>query len=199
MRKNLLRGLAVTGAAAALSVGLVTSANAATVTGGGAITGTASSISFTASSIGMSCGTVAFSGTSYTGTGLTKIADLSSSTWSNCLGPLSLPMTVTQSGTWAVNATSVSGGVATGSVTGISVHVQDTSTGGGICKFDVSGSAPATFTNSTQILGVTASGLTVSGVSGCFGLLSGSSTAAFSGSFAVTNPATGAAWPITVS
>jgi hypothetical protein len=207
-RKNLLRSLAVTGAAAAVTVGMATSAFAGppfTVTVGGNTSGTyaiagdsTAAIAFHAG-VDMSCSSVHVDGSVTAGSTSSKIADLTGSTWNNCKGPLNIDMTVQQVGTWEVDATSGpdASGVTQGQVTGIDAIVTDTSTGGGICSFEVTGQAPGNSTNGTQILQVNATSLTVSHVSGCFGLVT--SPASFSGNFHVTNPATGNEWPVIIS
>jgi hypothetical protein len=205
MRTALLRGLAAGAGAIALTVGVATSAVAGppfTVTVGGntagsyAIAGDSTTAIAFHAGVDMSCGSIHFDGSVTAGSTSSKIADLSGSTWVNCLN---MDLSVQQIGTWEVDATSGpnASGVTQAQVTNIDAIVTDTSSGGGVCSFDVTGSAPGNFHNDTQDLTLNANNLTVSNVSGCFGLISGPMS--FSGNFHVTNPATGNEWPVTIS
>jgi hypothetical protein len=208
MHKALLHSLAVVVGAITLTVGVATSAFAGppfTVTVGGNTSGSypvagdsTSAIAFHAG-VDFSCSSIHFDDTVAAGATSSKVADLTGSTWNNCKGPLNMDMTVQQVGTWEVDATSGpdANGVTQAQVTNILALVTDTSTGGGICSFRVTGSAPGNFDNDTQDLTLNVTNLPVSNVSGCFGLVSGPMS--FSGTFHVTNPATGSEWPVTIS
>jgi hypothetical protein len=220
MRKNLLRGLAITGAATGTTLAMAASAFAGppfTVSiPGVAAGGTApiafvstSSVSFTAG-IALSCSAMDAAGTAHAGTISTSpytIADITSSVVSGCMGPLGMGLEVSQGHTWHVDATGGpdASGVTRVIIGSISAHVQDSSTHGGICSFDVTGTIGGTFTNSTQILSVTGpSTLNVSNASGCFSLIPNGTTASVTGNFDVqvppaTHPTPGAHYPITIS
>jgi hypothetical protein len=225
MRKNLLRGLAVTGAAAAVALTMTSTAvaappssveiNGTTVAGSGPATDggypivgvSTAAINFTAG-VAMSCSTVEVYGEAYAGSPApSPIANLTSSNWGGCVGPLGIGMEVAQSGTWALTGSNVSSGVTTGTISNVHAHVQDSSTHGGICSFDVAGTVGGSFTNSSQILAVTGpSTLTVSNVSGCFSLVPNGTTASFTGNFDVqkvptgpVRPTPGPHWPIIIS
>jgi hypothetical protein len=208
MHTALLRSLAASGGAIALTICMATSAFAGppfTVTVAGNTSGSyavagdsTSAIAFHAG-VDFSCSSIHFDGTVTAGSTATKIADLTGSTWNGCYTFLNMELSVQQIGTWEADATSGpdANGVTTEQVTNIDALVTDTSTDGGICSYEVTGSAPGTVTNGTQILQVNATNLTVSHVSGCFGLISGPMS--FSGNFHATNPATGNEWPVTIS
>lgn len=218
MRKNLLRGLAVIGAVAAVTISMAASAFAGppfTVTVAGSTSGSyaflgtsTAPINFTAG-VSMSCSSVVVGSNDATkdhidaGTHSTSpytIGSFQDSSWGGCTGPLGICMQVTQNGTWNINAISGpdASGVTTGSIANVSAHVQDCS-GGSTCRFDVNGSVQGTFTNGTQVLAVTGpSSLTVSNISGCFGLVT--PTASFTGNFHVTDAAaTPAVYPVVIS
>lgn len=90
---------------------------------------------------------------------------------SGCTGPAGLVFAVTGSGTWGVNVTDATGGVAAGALTNFRVHVR--STAGPACSFDIGrfsgsyassatstvpgGTLPGTYANSTQNLQLPAS------------------------------------------
>jgi hypothetical protein len=208
MHKALLRSLAAVAGAITLTVGMATSAFAGppfTVTVAGstagsyAVAGDSTSAVSIHAGVDYTCSSVHFDGTVPAGATSATIADLTGSTWSSCITFLGLDLSVQQIGTWEVDATSGpdDSGVTAVQVTGIDAIVTDTSTDGGICSYEVKGSAPGNFTNGTQIVQVNATSLTVSNVSGCFGLVSGPMS--FSGTFHVTNPATDNEWPVTIS
>lgn len=209
-KKNLLRGLTVTGIAAAASLGLATSAFAATpvsVTVGSytsgshpitaTTTGTTPQVTFTAG-VKMTCDQATVRGNVNAGLfsapAPNPVASVTSTStdWVNCLGPLGIGMTVIPgTGAWDLNAVDTnnpSAGITQGTVDNVSAHVQDTSSGGATCSFDVSGSVPGSFNNSTQHLVIpgTSSTLHVSNIVGCFGLVT--STASFKGDFLVNSP-----------
>lgn len=142
----------------------------------------------------LTCTSSTAAGNSTRGTGLsgTNIARITSTTFSNCTGPAGITFTVTHSGTWTLNAVSYSGGVTTGTITGISARLS-----GPLCSATVTGSVQARFTNSNfatppsaatlQIL-TTGSTLRISSVSGCFGLIRNGDAATFSGTYRINNP-----------
>jgi hypothetical protein len=123
----------------------------------------------------------------------TPIATITGTTWTSCTGA-GLTFAVTQVGTWNLNATSYTSPTTKGNLTGISAKLSATG-----CTFNVTGATDGSYTNGTQILSVApvaGSGhtLSISGVSGCFGVVANGHTASFSGSYKVsaTSPNTGA-------
>ena len=137
-------------------------------------------------------------GKSLSGTGLGTITG---TTWTACKGPLGLALTVTQQGTWAINATGATASNKTpGTISGVTALVKDT-TGGSSCTFTVTGTVKAkvTTTPSKQQLAIAPAGSTlkVSGVTGCFGLVNNGDKANFKatynvvaadGKLVITNP-----------
>jgi hypothetical protein len=106
----------------------------------------------------------------------------------NCIGPGGLPLFVTGSGAWKLNATGYNAttGTTTLTITNISAHVQTSD--GTTCAFDVTGTVQATYTNSTQILSVktTNSTLTLSNLhQSCFGLLNDGDHATFRANYKI--------------
>ena len=61
--------------------------------------------------------------------------------------------TVTQNGTWALNAASYAAGVTTGTLSGVVLRFS----AGNACTFVTTGSVPATYTNSTHVLALNSS------------------------------------------
>ncbi|MCW2496663.1 hypothetical protein, partial [Jatrophihabitans sp.] len=127
------------------------------------------------------------------GAGIASISG-SSTTWKTCVGPLGIQLNPKGSGTWKLNAVSYKSGVTTGTLTAAAATVSTPDKSS--CVFSVTGSVPITYTNSTQILAVkaTAANLTVSKVTGCFGLIKNKDKASFAASYKVvtstkaTNP-----------
>jgi hypothetical protein len=126
-------------------------------------------------------------GTYASGTG---IGTVTSSTFVSCRGPLSLTFTVTQHGTWSINAVQpdATAGVTDGTIT----NVNATLSGPG-CSATVTGGVPGTYNNTGAVLSVnptapnpTGAALTISGVSGCFGLIGNGHHATFQTSYNVT-------------
>ena len=184
-------------AAAAAALAIIAAPSMAFATSGGpTYTANASNVAFSVNGQNMTCSNTTVTGNVYTG--VNPAADIASSSWGGC-SYSGQSVTVTQGGTWNLVAdsgyTSGTDAAVAGHISNISAHV---STLGGICQFDVTGTAQGTFDESGQVLHVneTAShgGLTVSGVSiGCFGLISNKQKASFSADFAVS-----AATPINV-
>jgi hypothetical protein len=124
-------------------------------------------------------------GAGQSGKGLVSISG-ASSTWKKCTGPAKIVLIPTGSGTWKMTATSYKKGVTTGKLTGIKAKVSTTD--GKTCVFTSTGSVPATYTNSTHVLAFSAatSGLKISKVKGCFGLVKNGDKASFSAKYKVT-------------
>lgn len=204
MRKRLM-GMLAAGAIAAIValVGGTTPAYAATWTVG---PGAAGPFNFTGTAAGstlltdtntgtqLTCTSSSAAGNSARGTGLagTNIARITSTTFGGCTGPAGITFSVIHSGTWTLNAVSYSGGVTTGTITGISARLS-----GPLCSATVTGSVQARFINSNtatppsraqlQVL-TTGSTLRISSVSGCFNLIRNGDNATFSGLYNITNP-----------
>jgi len=132
------------------------------------------------------------------GTGIVDIATFDSSAWAGChFG--NLPLTVTQSGTWAIHgtgaATSGTNDVIDGHVDG--VHASVAASPAILCNFTVDGTTDAdpgkangSFDESSQVLSVNETGYTgnlvVHNVHGCSGAISDGDPAEFIGDFDVT-------------
>lgn len=206
MSSRLTKALVGAGAAvAALTVGM-TSASAAvtyTVSAGSATAGTSVAINGkttgalpritfndTTTNNALTCDSGTAPGTTKAGSGQAgaKIGKINGAGtgWTNCTGPFGLQFTVTGVGAWYINATGGNAAGVTGTISNILAHV--TSTAG--CNFDVTGSVPIKYTNSSQILQVltTSAGLTLSNVtsSACFGLLNNGDKATFSAKYKLT-------------
>jgi hypothetical protein len=118
------------------------------------------------------------------------LAQITSSTWTTCTGPLNIALTVAQVGAWAINGTSgPTGGVVTGWASNVKANVS------GTCSFTVAGPGTATgladitYTNPS---GTTAGKLaaapgvknnltihTAGGAAVCFGLVHDNAAATF--------------------
>jgi hypothetical protein len=195
----LVKGGVVTGAAFAAALGLAISpASAAgtwTVTGGGAFTGTSTNTVLKDSATGttLTCKTSTATGTAANTTGAsgTGIASIASVAWTSCSGPLGITFTVTADNLpWSLNAVSYSGGVTTGTLTGVEAHISGlgcTATFAG-----ASATTPATldvtYTNSTHDLKVLGTGnLHAYNVSGtCLGLINSGDATTYSGDYTVS-------------
>ncbi|WP_335982679.1 hypothetical protein [Streptomyces sp. CA2R106] len=201
MRKisPLVKGGVVTGAAFAAALGLAISpASAAgtwTVTGGGAFTGTSTNtvLKDTATGTTLTCKTSTATGTAANTTGAsgTGIASIASVAWTSCSGPLGITFTVTADGTpWALNAVSYSGGVTTGTLTGVKAHISGlgcTATFAGASS-TTAATLDVTYTNSTHDLKVLGTGnLHAYNVSGtCLGLINSGDATTYSGDYTVS-------------
>jgi len=126
-------------------------------------------------------------GPSQAGAGIARITN---TTFSNCSGPLGISFTVTHAGTWLLNAVTPGAGTVDGTITNISARLS-----GPLCSATVTGSVPARFFNSTpttrarlQVLPTNPGTLTISGVSGCFGLIRSGDRANFSGTYTINTP-----------
>lgn len=153
------------------------------------------------STVNMSCGAASAAGIVRPGsysTGL-AVAEIQGTAWSKCVGP-GLNLSVYHPGPnnrWNLNLTGTTGPTWAGYINNINANVQSNPVG--VCSFNVTGRANATFNtaqvagnnNYTQTLTVnqpnTSTNLTVSGVSGCLGLIANGNQAGFAGSFKVYN------------
>ncbi|GAA4481368.1 hypothetical protein GCM10023191_000150 [Actinoallomurus oryzae] len=118
-------------------------------------------------------------GSGQSGDDLANVDDLS---FGNCSGPAGITFTVQSSGfAWALNADSYDGvDTTTGSISGVTAHLS-----GPLCSADVAGSVPMTYSNDGTLSATGGSGLTITNVSGCLGLIKNNDTAGFVGSYAV--------------
>jgi len=198
-----IAALALAGSTAAFAAGTSTvSVAGSTAPGSHAYAANSTApISFTAGA-NMSCGSVSAAGDLNSGSvawpstsGL--LGNIQSSTWNNCTGA-GFNLAVTQNGTWNVDITGATvSGVTPIQVSNISATVKDKATNGGLCTFTVTGTAPGSVSNANQTLTINANNLTVSPSPTCGGLVYG--PASFNGTFAITNPATGLAYPVDIS
>lgn len=200
MRKAAKRSL-VAGAAIAAAAGFAAApASAAgtwTVTGGGSFTAKATSPILTDTHTGtqLKCSSSSAAGSAANGTGLsgTGIGSITSVSWTSCSGPLGITFSVTAQGLpWAVNAAAYSGGVTTGTLTGVKAHISGLG-----CTADFGGATSgssatlnATYNNSTHTLSVSGGNLHAYNVSGtCLGLINSGDAATYTASY-VLSPAT---------
>jgi len=121
------------------------------------------------------------------------IARITSTTFSNCVGPLGIMFTVQHVGTWLLNAVTPTATGANGTITAVQARLS-----GSLCSATVSGSVPVSFINSNnatppsqaqlQVLPTNPGTLTITNVSGCFGLINNNDKASFRGTYNITNP-----------
>ena len=195
----------VTGAALAGMLALsASSATAATDTGvaatwtvkpGGAITAKAGVTTLKDTNTGsvLTCKTSSGKGTAKKGSGLsgTGIASITALSFNSCTGPLGLTFTVkTAHFPWHLNAKTFSGGVTTGSITGIHATLSGPSCSAvvdGTSATANNGMVTAKYSNSTGKLTTTGAGnLHVYNVSGCAGLINSGDGSSFNGSYAIS-------------
>ena len=213
--KALRRILAIASAAALVTIaGPAWAAGPYTITAGttsggdvaftAATTGVSPQIHFNTPNVEMACASGTAAGLLHTGSNPTgvNIAGIDSTTWTDCLGPLNLPMTVTQTGApvpWRLNVTGTpTSGVTVGTIDQVSAHVEATGDPD-TCQFDVTGSVDGNFNESGQALTITTptagAALRTTNVVGCFGLVDEGGPATFEGVYAISNPA----GPITIT
>jgi hypothetical protein len=166
-----------------------------TVKPGGAITAKAGKTTLTDKSTGstLSCASSSGKGTVKSGSGLsgTGIGSITALSFSSCTGPLGLTFTVkTTHFPWHLNAKSFSGGVTTGTITGIHASLS-----GPGCSAVVDGTGAtanngmvtAKYSNSTGKLTTTGAGnLHIYNVNGCAGLIHSGDASSFVGSYAIS-------------
>lgn len=190
--------LAGTLALSASAAGAATSTRVAatwTVKPGGAITGKAGTTTLKDTKTGsvLTCTSSSAKGTVKTGSGLsgTGIASITGLTFSNCTGPLGLQFMVkTTHLPWKLNAKSYSGGVTTGTITGIHAILTGPSCSAVVDGTGASannGSVTAKYSNSTGKLTTTGAGnLHIYNVKGCAGLIGSGDGSSFNGSYAIS-------------
>jgi hypothetical protein len=201
MRKHLTKVL-LTGGVAALAIGIgattamAVTATTWTITPGGAVTGSAGQTTLKDTKTGtvLTCASSATAANLKKGSGQTNpIGKITSVTFTNCIGPGGLHFTATTSASttnpWKLNASSFSGGVTHGSITGITASLNGsgcTATVAGITATS-KGKTTGTYTNSTHILKVSGGNLHVWNVSsGCLGLINSGDASTFTGSYTIS-------------
>ena len=201
MRKHLTKVL-LTGGVAALAIGIgattamAVTATTWTITPGGAVTGSAGQTTLKDTKTGtvLTCASSATAANLKKGSGQTSpIGKITSVTFTKCTGPGGLVFTATTSASttnpWKLNASSFSGGVTHGSITGITASLNGsgcTATVAGITATS-KGKTTGTYTNSTHILKVSGGNLHVWNVSsGCLGLINSGDASTFTGSYTIS-------------
>lgn len=177
-----------------------------TVAAGGTTAGTANFIGVTTGyvppvhldvvTMSVSCDSSTMTGDINLGisTGGMDIADINTTTWNNCQGPVSLQ--ITHVGTWSFNATGTPGAVIEGTVTGAHLRAVALNPSTGLpdptlCSFDVTGTVDVSFDQTLQQMAVPSSSgstmLTASNVVGCFGLLADGDPAGIEATYAIAS------------
>jgi hypothetical protein len=166
-----------------------------TVKPGGAITAKAGKTTLTDKKTGskLTCTSSSGKGTAKKGSGLsgTGIASITALGFSNCTGPLGLTFSVhTTHFPWKLNAKSFSGGVTTGTISGIHATLSGPSCSATVDGTGASannGTVTAKYSNGTGKLSTTGAGnLHVYNVHGCAGLINSGDATSFVGSYAVS-------------
>jgi hypothetical protein len=187
----------VMGAAAAAMIGLSSapafSATTFTVKPGGAITAKAGKTTLKDKNTGstLSCASSSGKGSLKKGSGLSGngIGSITALGFTNCTGPLGLTFTVKSSGfPWKLNATSSSGGVTKGTITGIKATLTGPSCTATVAGATASstGTVDVSYSNSTGKLTTSGGNLHVFNVNGCAGLINSGDATAFTGSYAIS-------------
>jgi len=199
--KRLSRRMLITGGATALAVGATAGVALAvaitfSISPGGKVTGSAgtTTLTDTATHSVLTCTSSASAATLKSGHGIagTNLGSITNLTFSNCVGPLGLSFTVTNSGfPWTLSGSSFKSGVTTGNINGIKSSLV-----GGPCSLTVGGTTAGskgkvkvTYTNSSGKLKVLTTGgnLHVFNVSsGCRGLINTGDPTVFSGTYTIS-------------
>jgi hypothetical protein len=203
LRKRLSRRIMITGAATAVAIGASAGvALAAAITfsihPGGNITASAGTTKLTDKNTGsvLTCATSKSTGTLKSGSGIggANLGSIKTLTFSNCVGPLGLTFTVTNSHfPWKLSGASynATSGKTTGHIAGIHSVLSGPScsaTVDGTGATADNGKVKVTYTNSTHKLKVLAGGgnLHVYNVSGCAGLINSGDATTFVGTYKVS-------------
>lgn len=142
--------------------------------------------------VALSCTSGTAAGSIKLGSGISGVAigSIASTTWTGCLGPLGLPVTVKQNAPWTINATGTptSTGVTAVTITGVNATVASTSAGA--CSFNVTGGVKAKIlamgANKQKLTVVTGgSTLKVSNVVGCAAQVNNGDKANFAGVYKI--------------
>ena len=198
--KRLSRRMLLTGGATALAVGAsagVALAVAITfsISPGGAITAKAgkTTLTDTKTHTVLTCASSSSSGTLKKGHGISGagLGTISKLSFSTCTGPLSLTFTVkTTHFPWHLNAKTFSGGVTTGTISGIHATLSGPSCSAvvdGTSATANNGMVTAKYSNSTGKLTTTGAGnLHIYNVSGCAGLINTGDATQFTGVYTVS-------------
>lgn len=198
LRKHAGRGLfAVTAAALAIGFGatqaLASTTLHVTVSGGSSVSASSSHTVLTDKGVSVTCTSskAKSSVKSATGTSPVTIGSVSSLSFSGCTGPLGkVTVTVNKLPYKLQIDSKTSGGKTAGIVAGVNTHVSTTG-----CSFNVTGSAPGDYNNSNHTLtmtptptppGLNGAQLTISGVSGCAGLVSNGDHPTYKATYSVS-------------
>ena len=166
-----------------------------TVKPGGAITAKAGVTTLKDTKTGsvLTCQSSSGKGTVKSGKGLsgTGIGSISALSFNTCTGPLGLTFTVhTTHFPWHLNAVSFSGGVTTGTITGIHATLSGPSCSAvvdGTGATANNGKVTAKYSNSTGKLTTTGAGnLHIYSVVGCAGLIGSGDGSSFKGSYTIS-------------
>lgn len=163
-------------------------------------------ISFSSGSVTMGCTSGTANGVIRGGTRGNPIAEIRNTGWVGCVGPLGISMAVDMKpigspAPWRVNGYSGETNAITdtivGDVTNVSARVRSTNPLAP-CSFQVNGSADGVFLERVQksagppavfgqdlVINENSGNLTISNVSGCFGLLNSGATANFAATYNV--------------
>jgi hypothetical protein len=206
MRKPFVRAIVTVAAAVAVTVLGSGVASATVITPGtwtvspsGTIAATAGTTTLVGPSATLTCSSSTVNGTAVgtaTGSPATLASLPAGSTtgvkFNNCTGPFGFSFTVTQVGTWLLRGVTFdnSSGVTSGTISSVTARLS-----GPGCTATVTGSVNATYTNSSKQLATTSSNLTVTSVSGCFGLLAVNQHPTFNGTYTASTGQTITATP----
>jgi hypothetical protein len=119
----------------------------------------------------------------------TKAGSITKTTWTTCKAPGNVTLTPKQAGTWSLNGLArPSNGVTKVSISSVLAHVGTSIPG---CKFDVTGIATGTYTNSTGKLAVNSATtgtrkLVAKNVGSCLGLVKNGDILQFKATYTVT-------------
>lgn len=121
------------------------------------------------------------------------VGTITDTTWEDCIGPGGLSMQVTHVGNWSINIDGdASGTQVDGYIGDVQAQVSDIDASGMLCNFTVTGEAHGYFDTVTQQLVVEEVGfsgnLELSGVTGCFGLVTNGNPADFEGAYDIDSP-----------
>ncbi|GGF37443.1 hypothetical protein GCM10011519_08730 [Marmoricola endophyticus] len=178
--------LAALGAAGVLALsGPAFAVGSYTVTAGSQTSGTttfvgsAEPVEFSTPGVNLSCGGSQLGGVLNLGTSDgTDVATVQSSSFTDCVGPLGIPLEFTHTGDWTISTTGTKqDGTYMKRVSNISLHVSNPD---GQCDLDVNGSVDGVIDQTAQQFRATTpvagARLVISNVSGCFGIVNDGDT-----------------------
>jgi hypothetical protein len=190
MSKNWLRLAAASAAAATvLALGTVPAlaATTFTVANGGMNLPAAAQGNFTLvdGTNTFTCPAGAFKVTILNGIGLSGIGigTIPAISFGGCTGPLSINVTVTPVGTPKINAVSITGGIVSGTITGVDLKLSST-----LCTAEITGTVDFSYNSGTGVFTISPDGnlLTVKSAS-CLGILNTGDVVKLNGSFKLKN------------